>query len=83
MKPILLIFIQGTFLLNGHAVILKHRFDDESSSSTINHHNDSNSLSKSSTYRDNTRNNINELRMRDWDCYKVNSNTKRKRTIRL
>lgn len=55
---------QGTFLLNDHAVTLKHRFDDESTSSSFNHHNDNNSLSKSS------RNNINELRMRDWDCYK-------------
>lgn len=66
MKTLLLIFIQGTFLLNDHAVTLKHRFDDESTSSSFNHHNDNNSLSKSS------RNNINELRMRDWDCYKVN-----------
>jgi len=65
MKTLLLIFIQGTFLLNDHAVTLKHRFDDESTSSSFNHHNDNNSLSKSS------RNNINELRMRDWDCYKV------------
>jgi len=64
MKTLLLIFIQGTFLLNDHAVTLKHRFDDESTSSSFNHHNDNNSLSKSS------RNNINELRMRDWDCYK-------------
>ncbi|CAF0937429.1 unnamed protein product [Rotaria sordida] len=53
---------QGTFLLNDHPVTLTHRFDDDSSSININ--------SNTNTHRDYQRNNINELRLRDWDCYK-------------
>ncbi|CAF4890691.1 unnamed protein product [Rotaria sp. Silwood1] len=53
---------QGTFLLNDHLVTLTHRFDDDSSSININ--------SNTTTHRDYQRNNINELRLRDWDCYK-------------
>jgi hypothetical protein len=62
-QSLLFIFIQGTFLLNDHPVTLAHRFDDDTSS--INLPNNTN------THRDYQRNNINELRLRDWDCYKV------------
>ncbi|CAF3303034.1 unnamed protein product [Rotaria socialis] len=54
---------QGTFLLNDHLVTLTHRFDDDSS--TI--HNINNNTTN---HRDYQRNNTNELRLRDWDCYK-------------
>ncbi|UJR26617.1 hypothetical protein I4U23_007936 [Adineta vaga] len=53
---------QGTFLLNDHPVTLTHRFDDDSSSKNNNNN--------SNTHRDYQRNNTNELRLRDWDCYK-------------
>ncbi|CAF3563933.1 unnamed protein product [Adineta steineri] len=53
---------QGTFLLNDHPVTLTHRYDDDSSSTNIN--------SNITTHRDYQRNNTNELRLRDWDCYK-------------
>lgn len=67
----LLIFIQGTFLLNDHPVTLKQRFDDDSSSTNTN------------TQRDYSRNNnINELRLRDWDCYKVKQKEEKKTTNR-
>jgi hypothetical protein len=63
-QSLLFIFIQGTFLLNDHPVTLTHRFDDDSSSININ-------SNTTTTHRDYQRNNINELRLRDWDCYKV------------
>jgi hypothetical protein len=62
-STLLFIFIQGTFLLNDHPVKLTHRFDDDSSSINLNSH--------TTTHRDYQRNNTNELRLRDWDCYKV------------
>lgn len=63
-QSLLLIFIQGTFLLNGHPVTLTQRYEEESSSSNYN-------ASSGGGHRDYSRNNVNELRLRDWDCYKV------------
>ena len=72
----LFIFIQGSFLLNGHVVTLTLRLDggggDDDSFSTANNANSSNTYN----YRDYSRSGAtaaaNELRLRDWDCYKVN-----------
>ncbi|CAF2969787.1 unnamed protein product [Rotaria sp. Silwood2] len=61
-QSLLFIFIQGTFVLNDHPVTLTHRFDDDSSSINTNNN--------TTNHRDYQRNNINELRLRDWDCYK-------------
>ena len=72
-QPVLFIFIQGTFLLNDHAVTLSHRYDGESTSAG----NTNASNSNAGNQRDYARNTANELRLRDWDCYKVYRQTLR------
>jgi len=69
-QSLLFIFIQGTFLLNDHPVTLTHRLDDDSSSININNN--------TTTHRDYPRNTMNELRLRDWDCYKVKKSNLKK-----
>lgn len=73
-QPVLFIFIQGTFLLNDHAVTLSLRYDGESSSAGNTNASNSNNAANQ---RDYSRNAANELRLRDWDCYKVYRQTLR------
>ena len=69
-QSLLFIFIQGTYLLNDHQVTLTHRYNDDSSANNYNN----SKKSHTTNHREYFHQPTNELRLRDWDCYKVKIN---------